>query len=324
MNPVTVSLMPDSADLQSFADPLRRLRDQFSLAIAAHRPALWRYCLGLTGNPWDAEDLVQDTLVRALGRIGGVWQEVPAKAYLFRIATNLWIDCHRRCERRPAQVEFADEARAVAEAVPIDIEEAMLLLVVRLPVRQRIVLLLHDVFGFTSTETAGMVGSTEGAVKAALHRARATLRHSVAQEEAAPPEAAPPIDATVQAYIQAFNRRDATALVALLDPQVEHDIVHVADEYGREAVRRGSLAETIADPLALHASPLAMWGEQAVAVVTPAPEGPALWALLRFEVAAGQIVRMRTYYFCPELLGFAANDAGITACNHGYVYRSPE
>lgn len=318
--------MSAPGDLQEFAGPLRRLRDEFSQAVAAQRPALWRYCLGLAGNPWDAEDLVQETLARALGRLGGVWQQAPAKAYLFRIASNLWIDRHRQFERRPASVDLAAEAKAVAETPPVDIEEAMLLLVVKLPPRQRVVLLLHDVFGFTDAETAGLVGSTEGAVKAALHRARATLREVISRGEMPPSAKAltPEADATVQAFISAFNRRDAAAIAALLAPEAGHEIVHVADEFGRDAIQRGSLAETMADSRPLHATPLALWGKQAVAVVTGAVDGTALCDLLRLEVTDGRIVRMRTYYFCPELLAFAANTAGIKAWNHGYLYRGPK
>lgn len=315
-----------AADLPNLAEPLRRLRDEFSLAVAAHRPALWRFCLGLAGNPWDAEDLVQETLARAFGRLGGVWQQAPARAYLFRIASNLWIDRHRQRERRPATVELSVETEAVAETPPVDVEEAMLLLVVTLPPRQRVVLLLHDVFGFTGAETAGLVGSTEGAVKAALHRARATLRALTLQRETAPPapELPPETDTTVQAFISAFNRRDASAIAALLAPEAEHEIVHVADEFGRDAIRRGSLAETMADPRPLHATPLALWGEEVVAVVTRAADETALCDLLRLKAADGRIVRMRTYYFCPELLAFAANTAGIKASDHGYIYRAPE
>jgi RNA polymerase sigma factor (sigma-70 family) len=326
MNLTTVPPMSESADLHCFAEPLRRLRDAFSQAIAAHRPALWRYCLGLTGNPWDAEDLVQETLARALGRLGGVWQQAPAKAYLFRIASNLWIDRHRQRQRQPESMELEAEAGAGSETPPVDIEEAMLLLVVRLPARQRVVLLLHDVFGFTGAETAGLIGSTEGAVKAALHRARATLRSTAAQEEPITPAAPlnPATDATVQAFIQAFNRRDAIALAALLAPGAEHQIMHVADELGRDAIRGGSLTETMADSRPLHAKAVTLWGQPAVAVVVPSAGGMALCDLLRLDVSEGQIMRMKTYYFCPELLAFAARNAGFAALSHGYVYRGPE
>lgn len=326
MSSTTVPPMSESSDLHGLAEPLRQLRDAFSEAVAAHRPALWRYCLGLTGNPWDAEDMVQETLARALGRLGGIWQPAPAKAYLFRIASNLWIDRYRQRGRQPESIDLDAEAEAWAETPPVEIEEAMLLLVVRLPARQRVVLLLHDVFGFTGAETAGLIGSTEGAVRAALHRARATLRRATAHEEPAPPTEAlnPATDATVQAYIQAFNRRDAIAIAALLAPDAEHQIMHVADELGRDAIRGGSLTEAMTDSRPLHAKAVTLWGEPAVAVVMPAAGGMALCDLLRLVVTERLITRMKTYYFCPELLALAARNAGYAAMNHGYIYRGPE
>lgn len=327
INPVPV--MNSSPDLHVFAKPVRSLRDEFSQAIAAQRPKLWRYCLGLTGNPWDAEDLVQETLARAFGRLGGLWQPTLAKAYLFRIASNLWIDRIRERERRPEHVEFDEGTDSISTIAPVEIEEAMLLLVVKLPPRQRVVLLLHDVFGFTAAETAGLIASTEGAVKAALHRARATL-HEVAAPDATTsptplaPALSPESDAVLQAFISAFNLRDAAAIASLLAIDATHEIVHAADEFGRDAISRGSLSETMADPRPLHATPLVVWGDLAVAVVTRTAEGTALCDLLRLEILHGRIVRMRTYYFCPELLAFAAGSNGIRAWNHGYVYQGPE
>src|SRR5438876_8997319 len=63
------------------------------------RPDLHRYCRALTGSVWDAEDLVQDTLLRAFAKLGEVSLRVDnPKAYLFRIASNLWVDHFRRTE----------------------------------------------------------------------------------------------------------------------------------------------------------------------------------------------------------------------------------
>ena len=65
--------------------------------VAPFRPELHRYCLGLCGNLWDAEDLVQDALLRGFGTLGAVHQRnANPRGYLVRIATNLWIDRARR------------------------------------------------------------------------------------------------------------------------------------------------------------------------------------------------------------------------------------
>src|SRR5215475_15648078 len=66
-------------------------------ALAPLRPALHGYCRRLTGNLWDAEDLVQDTLLRAFGTLGSIHHQIRnPRAYLLRTATNLWIDTVRR------------------------------------------------------------------------------------------------------------------------------------------------------------------------------------------------------------------------------------
>ena len=104
--------MTSSSSLDAIVDPLRNLREQFLLLTEPHRPALWRYCLHVTGSPWDAEDLVQDTLLRAFARLGHFWQPIDnPRAYLFRIASNTWIDTLRRGK---VQLDALDDAMGVA------------------------------------------------------------------------------------------------------------------------------------------------------------------------------------------------------------------
>ena len=96
--------MSEERDLQEFAPSVREVHDRFVEATERHRPALWDYCLRLTGSPWDAEDLVQETMLRAFARLSHVWQPLrDGRAYLFRIASNTWIASLRRrwtCRRR--------------------------------------------------------------------------------------------------------------------------------------------------------------------------------------------------------------------------------
>jgi RNA polymerase sigma-70 factor, ECF subfamily len=77
----------------------RELGHRFVERTEPLRPGLHRYCRSLTGSVWDAEDLVQDTLLRAFAKLGEIRQEIASpKAYLLRIASNLWIDRVRRPE----------------------------------------------------------------------------------------------------------------------------------------------------------------------------------------------------------------------------------
>jgi len=81
------------------------------------RPALYRFCRYLSRSPWDAEDLVQDTLARAFATLGAL-AEPPRdpRAWLFRVASNLWIDHVRRRGERPTDATPAAEANPAATA----------------------------------------------------------------------------------------------------------------------------------------------------------------------------------------------------------------
>src|SRR5882672_1196347 len=78
-------------------DTARLAWQRFVEAFEPLRPELYRYCRFLTRNAWDAEDLVQDTLARGLVTLGCLFQEIEnPRAWLFRVASNLWIDRQRR------------------------------------------------------------------------------------------------------------------------------------------------------------------------------------------------------------------------------------
>ena len=83
------------ADLElpdGLRDDLRSAWHRYIDLLAPLRPTLHGYCMRLTGNVWDAEDLVQDTLLRAFGTLGSVFKRIEnPRAYLLRTATNLWM-----------------------------------------------------------------------------------------------------------------------------------------------------------------------------------------------------------------------------------------
>lgn len=84
--------------------------------VGETRPALYRYCRRITGNIWDTEDLLQDTLLRGFGAIGRgdvsskAAQVKGPRAYLFRIATNLWIDQMRRRQLITSSLSGSDDS----------------------------------------------------------------------------------------------------------------------------------------------------------------------------------------------------------------------
>lgn len=143
---------------------------------------LHRYCLSLTQSVWDSDDLVQDTWVKTLEKINDGQHNNP-EALLLRTAKNGWIDQVRRrkiFERiLDKEQEQAKEAQDVhGDGSTFDMEIVFYYLIKHLPPLQRTVLLLRSVLGYSVAETADKLLTTEGAVKAAYHRARKTLENT--------------------------------------------------------------------------------------------------------------------------------------------------
>ncbi|WP_079530035.1 RNA polymerase sigma factor [Halobacillus hunanensis] len=154
--------------------PIARETD-FESAIENHIPDLQKYCQSLTKSKWEGEDLMQDTLAKAYK----AWtrsQRPIVKAYLFRIASNTWIDGHRKVKVKEDFVKdlsvFSQKDASISDSVCRAIE----LLLRELTPKQRVVLLLVEGLGLTSKETAEMLSDSEGSIKGTLHRARKKVK----------------------------------------------------------------------------------------------------------------------------------------------------
>jgi RNA polymerase sigma factor (sigma-70 family) len=315
--------MKETLDLQSLEKESWQLKEKFFNIIEPFRSDLWRYCRTLTGSPWDAEDLVQETMMKALASLGQIWQPLMPKTYLFRIATNTWIN---QCRRKRFALSPYDEDVVVngKESAPFEVHEAMEILVSFLPPRQVAVVLLVDVFDFTARETAEMITTTEGAVKATLHRARSKLK-SLSAEGALKMEMGAksrkfndeqqhiPNSHLINAFIDAFHRRDPDAIAALLDEHVYHDIVHVGQEYGKETVRTYSLRDDMENPkFHVHSAYYyTLWERPVVVILVNAESGPQLNRIIYLQTEDDKILFWKTYYFCKELLQEAAKELGV-------------
>lgn len=209
--------------------------------LEAHRPALFGHCYRMLGSNADADDAVQETMIRAWRRFERFEGRSSLRTWLYRIATNVCLDQLGRRDRRvrpldgprgtigeplvqrprehwlepvfdrAALPDEPDPARRLALRQSIRL--AFVAALQHLPPRQRAALLLVDVLGWTAAETAEGLGSTVPAINSALQRARATLR----RHEATPAE---PLDADRTAlldrYVAAFERYDVDGLTALL------------------------------------------------------------------------------------------------------------
>ena len=192
----------------------------------ALRPELHRYCARLMGSVIDGEDVVQDTLARALVALGEMEETPPLRPWLFRIAHNRAIDLLRGRSLRMAEpIEAAADVADPASPDPVEMlmrQEAVKTAVSRfaeLPTVQRSVVILKDVLDEPLKEIAALLDLTVDAVKAHLARGRARLREINAQ--AGHTAEARPASPAVAHYVALFNRRDWDGLRAMLADDVK-------------------------------------------------------------------------------------------------------
>ena len=230
--------------------PLPREEAAFAAGLERHRGELQVHCYRMLGSFEDSEDLVQETFLRAWRSRAsfGADGRSSLKAWLYRIATNACLDVLRRRPRRvmPPQVApaadpdapvpppedlpwlqpYPDRLLAPAEEGPEavvvareTIELGFLAAIQHLPPRQRAVLILTQVLGWSAKDTASLLAVSVAAVNSALQRSRATLRDRLpARRTEWAPSAEPSEEERelLRRYLDAHRRADADALAALL------------------------------------------------------------------------------------------------------------
>ncbi|MEX2586067.1 MAG: sigma-70 family RNA polymerase sigma factor [Balneolaceae bacterium] len=165
-------------------------QEDFNREMIPHLDALYNFGLRLTSDPNDAEDLVQDTVVKAYRFFNSYEKGTNAKAWLFRILKNSYINNYRRDSKRPQQVDY-DEVSSFYESIRAartdtsDLEDQMYRDLMDddingaledLPEDFRTVVLLCDVEGFTYEEIANMLDVPIGTIRSRLHRGRNLLK----------------------------------------------------------------------------------------------------------------------------------------------------
>ncbi|MGH3965980.1 MAG: sigma-70 family RNA polymerase sigma factor [Egibacteraceae bacterium] len=213
--------------------------------LEEYRRELTGYCYRMLGSGFEADDAVQDTMVRAWQGLERFEGRSSVRSWLYRIATNVCLDMLRSRQRRALAMDLgpsstADSFKGVtrpgeawiepipdARVLPDDgdpaelaalrdtIRLAFVTALQHLPARQRAVLILREVLRWRATEVAELLDTSVASVNSALQRARATL--TARGVDAAP---APAVDADQRAllarYVEAFERYDISSLVALL------------------------------------------------------------------------------------------------------------
>jgi RNA polymerase sigma-70 factor (TIGR02960 family) len=214
----------------------------FDHAVETHRRELHVHCYRMVGSYTDAEDLVQETLLRAWRNQGTFEAGTNLRAWLYRIATNVCIDTIRSTRRQvPATGELAevtwlepypdaalDEIAATEEAPDTvavareTMELAFIAAIQALPPRQRAVLVLSTGLAWSPAEIAGAVGMTQAAVNSALQRARETLRRRLPQDRSRwrHTELSADERTVLRRFIEIHEQGDAAGVVALMREDV--------------------------------------------------------------------------------------------------------
>jgi RNA polymerase sigma-70 factor (ECF subfamily) len=288
----------------------RALHKKFEDMIQPHQPSLWNYCKYLTGSPWDGDDLFQETLLKAFATLSQMWHPVYPKSYLFRIATNTWID-HLR--KNKVKLDTYEDSHGTEDHDQAELTDAVEILIHNLPPRQAVVVLLMDVFAFTAQETASMIKLTEGAVYSALHRARKNLKSLPVNEEKASIKsvsATPPkVDQLIHRLVTAINTGDRDYIVSLISDTSHNDASPGFQEYSKHDMLLGSFGH---NPGQTFSSYRILWGKPVIVVQVLHDGVLKLHDIGEFEFSNGQIVYHRGYYFCKELLFAAAKEMGMT------------
>jgi RNA polymerase sigma-70 factor, ECF subfamily len=214
----------------------------FERILASLHPKLQRYCARMVGSVIDAEDVVQDALVKAVEALPRTMGVDNTEAWLFRITHNAALDHlrHRtRQQSRGSDEDITMIADPVDEVHRRQAAAAGLRSFMRLPVAQRSSVILMDVLGYTLEEIASILGTNVAAVKAALHRGRKRLRAAAAEpEDALPPVLSAADCARLSAYVDRFNARDFDAVRDMLAEDVRLDLVNKTVLNGRAEVGR--------------------------------------------------------------------------------------
>jgi len=301
--------------------------EELESTLEQHRAELTGYCYRMLGSSADAEDAVQDTMVRAWRGYDKFEGRSALRSGLDRIATNVCFDMLNGKQRRARPMDFGPAKTADTPLAPPTSEATWLepipdsrvlppdgdpadLAVAResirlafvaalqhLPPRQRAVLILREVLRWKATEVAELLDTTVASVNSALQRARATLEASSISDT----DAIEPLDeaqaALLAKYVDAFERYDLDECVTLLSEDVRQSMPPFELWLvGGEQVRRWMLGPGSACR-GSRLIPTVANGAPAFAQYKPSGPGGALepWALHVLEISDGKIIGLNFF-----------------------------
>ena len=262
--------------------------------------ALHVHAYRMLGSIDDAEDVAQETLLRAWRALERFEPRASLKTWLYRIATNACLDEIERRSRRPEPIDpFPDELRGEADSLIFEpaaryalregMELALLAAIQLLPGRQRAVLILRDVLGWNGPEVAELLDTTQASVNSALQRARATVDAALPERVYAPAD--PNERGLMDRYVEVWAAGDFDGLVALLREDAEIRMPPQPSVIGAASVASFFLMEAAQGDLRrMHFTSTRANGRPAVIIRGRADDGELVpHGVKLLEVADGRI-----------------------------------
>jgi RNA polymerase sigma-70 factor, ECF subfamily len=344
---------PDPLESSLVTDPSLTVRKppagEVERHLEQHRRELTAYCYRMLGSAFEAEDAVQETLIRAWRGFERFEGRAALRSWLYRIATNVCLDMLKGRERRarpmdlgPARepvesnlstlpevtwIEPIPDALVAPEGDPADvavahetIRLAFVAALQHLPPRQRASLILCEVLRWQATEVAELLETSVASVNSALQRARATL----ADVDTSAPNSSRALDEADQAllarYVEAFEGYDIEALTSL----IREDATQSMPPFdlwlrGRDDIFTWWLGPGIGCRGSRVLPTVAANGSPAFGQYKPSPtgEGYEPWALQVLELSGGRIVELTFFLDTERLFPLFGLPARLDAAGRG-------
>lgn len=304
-------------------ETLESTSEEFAHLVDPFRRELLQHCYRMLGSIYDAEDLVQETLLRAWRSFDSYDpQRASLRTWLYRIATNACLTALEQRRRRPLPAGLAAAAKGGASLElgsdvewlqpipdtllpqPVDpaallasrvgVRLALVAALQHLPARQRAVLILREVMAWSAAEAASLLGTTPAAVNSALQRARAQLNTAAPRESEVVEPQDPRQRVLLDRYMRAFENADVDSLVGLLREDVTLEMPPFRTWFsGRTAIEQFFRTHVLATPGAWRLVPTRANGAPAVATYLRGADGAYRpHSVQAISVAGGMISRI--------------------------------
>ena len=302
--------------------------------LEQYRVELTGYCYRMLGSGFEAEDAVQETMVRAWKSLDTFEGRSKLRSWLYTIATNVCLTMSGSRQRRAQPMDLGPSSTAESsigpkrpelpwiEPVPTErvvdaghdpaeasvlresIRLAFVVALQYLPPRQRAALILCDVLRWKADEAAALLETSVASINSALQRARATLQEQGVSSDDAPRTDAPSDD-LVRRYADSFERYDMDALVSLL----REDVIMSMPPYdfwlqGSDQVRRWMLGQGHGCE-GSRTVPISVNGQAGIGQYRPDPSGGHMpWAVVFIGTEGDQITGITSFLDTPQLFPY--------------------